>query len=785
MKKKKIISVFLAILMLVSSVTVGVVVYAETRTQEVAVDYVDQNGNVLGRSTAVVDEGAYNINSSAFTDVPEGYELVNAGDYRIGYGVVVELRSATTKVIGVNYWDEENGKQAGEGEVTVDADAWNVNSSELTDIPEGYELTVVGDFAINDGWIFVSVRPVVTTKTVGVNYWDVENGKQVCEGEVTVDADATNVNTSALTDIPEGYELVSVGDISINDGWIYVEVRPVVTTQTVGVNYWDVENSKQAGEGEVTVDADATNVNTSALTDVPEGYELAETGDIAIHDGWIFVSVRPVVTTKTVGVNYWDVENSKQAGEGEVTVDADATNVNTSALTDIPEGYELATVGDVTINDGWIYVEVRPVAAMQTVGVNYWDVENGKQAGEGKIMVDADATNVNTSALTDVPEGYELAAIGDVTINDGWIFVDVRPVATEESTSMAAKANQLLAYSADGVNAGKTVTVIYYIPGEGRYVLGESVTVAEDEINVNTTTLTDIPQGYELVNLGDVRIGYEVVAEVRPITTQTVGVNYWDVENDKQVCEGEVTVDVDAWNVNSSALTDIPAGYELVSVGDFAINDGWIWVEVRPVATTKTVGVNYWDVENDKQVCEGEVTVDVDAWNVNSSALTDIPAGYELVSVGDFAINDGWIWVEVRPAATTQTVSIIYWDKDNDVQVGEGVVTVDADATNVNSSALTDIPAGYELAEVGDYLIEDGTVTVPVRATTPAGLLGDVDANGVVDASDAMQILQYDAHLIELTDAQLAVADVDANGVVDASDAMRILQYDAHIIPSL
>ena len=785
MKKKKIISVFLAILMLLSSVTVGVVVYAENRTQEVGVDYVDQNGNVLGRSTAVVDKGAYNINSSAFTGIPEGYELVNTGDYCIGYGVVVELRLATTKVVGVNYWDVENDKQAGEGEVTVDADAWNVNSSQLTDIPEGYELTVVGDFAINDGWIFVSVRPVATTKTVGVNYWDVENnkqagegevtvdadatnvnsgaltdipegyelasvgdfnindgwiyvevrpvattktvgvnywdvenGKQAGEGEVTVDADATNVNSGALTDIPEGYELASVGDFNINDGWIYVEVRPVATTQTVGVNYWDEENGKQAGEGEVTVDADATNVNTSQLTDIPEGYELAETGDIAIQDGWIFVSVRPVVTTQTVGVNYWDMENNKQAGEGKVTVDADATNVNTSQLTDIPEGYELATVGDVTINGGWIWVDVRPVAAMQTVSVNYWDVENNKQAYEGKVMVDADATNVNTSALTDVPEGYELATVGDVTINDGWIWVDVRPAAAEEPASMAAKANQLSAYSAAADNAGKTVSVIYYIPGEERYVLGESVTVAEDEINVNTTTLTDIPEGYELVNLGDVRIGYEVVAEVRPLTTQTVG-------------------------------------------------------------------VNYWDVENDKQVCEGEVTVDIDATNVNSSALTDIPEGYELVSVGDFAINDGWIYVEVRPAAATQTVSIIYWDKDNDVQVGEGVVTVDADATNVNSSQLTDIPEGYELAEVGDYLIEDGTITVPVRAAAQAGLLGDVDANGVVDASDAMQILQYDAHLIELTDAQLAVADVDANGVVDASDAMRILQYDAHVIPSL
>src|SRR5699024_8352330 len=161
------------------------------------------------------------------------------------------VEAADTKEVYVNYWDEENNVQVSEGKVTVDADANNVNVSQLTDIPKEYEATTTGDIPINDGWIFVEVRPAAEeTVEIGVNYWDVENNKQAGEGKVTVDADAYNVNTSDLTDIPEGYELVNTGDVEINDGWIYVEVRPVATTQTVGVNYWDIVNNEQVAEGE-------------------------------------------------------------------------------------------------------------------------------------------------------------------------------------------------------------------------------------------------------------------------------------------------------------------------------------------------------------------------------------------------------------------------------------------------------------------------------------------------------------------------------------------------------
>ena len=246
-------------------------------------------------------------------------------------------------------------------------------------------------------------------------------------------ADATNVNSSALTDIPEGYELVWTGDFQINDGWVWVEVRPVdAETKTVGLNYWDIVNNKQVAEGSLTVDADATMVNTSTFKDIPAGYELVWTGDLPIVDGWVWVEVRPVdAETKTVGLNYWDIVNNKQVAEGSLTVAADATSVNTSTFKDIPAGYELVWEGDLQINDGWVWVEVRPVEETETqsVTVTYWDTVNNKQVGETfTIEVAADATNLNTSTLTNIPEGYELVWTGDLAIENGAVRVEIRPV---------------------------------------------------------------------------------------------------------------------------------------------------------------------------------------------------------------------------------------------------------------------------------------------------------------------------------------------------------------------
>ena len=66
--------------------------------------------------------------------------------------------------------------------------------------------------------------------------------------------------------------------------------------------------------------------------------------------------------------------------------------------------------------------------------------------------------------------------------------------------------------------------------------------------------------------------------------------------------------------------------------------------------------------------------------------------------------------------------------------------------------------------------------------TEPAFLLGDVNDDGDVDLSDAIQILRYDAGLIELEGNALLAGDVNDDGETDISDAILILRYDAGLI---
>ena len=58
-------------------------------------------------------------------------------------------------------------------------------------------------------------------------------------------------------------------------------------------------------------------------------------------------------------------------------------------------------------------------------------------------------------------------------------------------------------------------------------------------------------------------------------------------------------------------------------------------------------------------------------------------------------------------------------------------------------------------------------------------ILGDVNQDGEIKASDAVLVLKYIAGNIELTDLQKQVADVNKDGEIKASDAVLILKYVA------
>ena len=156
-----------------------------------------------------------------------------------------------------------------------------------TSLTFGELATVVGDnYYKPDGTVdlyfyavFETVEPVPATKTVGLNYWDIVTNEQVAEGSVEVSVDANNANTSTFTDIPEGYELVWTGDLQINDGWVWVELRPAKTVRI----FWAIDNGEAADFADGSADNYTQELTWKHINDdiampqlvIADGYELA------------------------------------------------------------------------------------------------------------------------------------------------------------------------------------------------------------------------------------------------------------------------------------------------------------------------------------------------------------------------------------------------------------------------------------------------------------------------------------------------------------------------------
>lgn len=260
------------------------------------------------------------------------------------------------------------------------------------------------------------------TKTITLNFFDEVNNVQVEESTMEVAKDATHVNTSVIT-LPKGYELNGVtGDLQINDGYVYVGVKPAEpTTKTILLNFYDEANKVQVAEVAMEVAKDAIHVNTSKIA-LPEGYELnGVVGDLAINDGYVYVGVKPVKTTKTIWLNFYDELAGKTVAEVPMEMEKDAIHVNTSKIT-LPEGYEFSGwVGDLRINDGWVYVGVKLIETpreLETITVKYVEdkAENRKEVAQS-ITVKKDENAVLQSSVYKEFEksGYKLSGwkIGD------------------------------------------------------------------------------------------------------------------------------------------------------------------------------------------------------------------------------------------------------------------------------------------------------------------------------------------------------------------------------------
>ena len=236
------------------------------------------------------------------------------GTEKVGYVSFKAVEKAEVKSAKVNYYDESAKKQIAEIEMETYKSGNDVMVAATTvfeKCPAGYEV-VNSNYIVRDGYVYVAVKPVPTTKTIKINYYSEEENKQISEVKMEVAADATYVNSGSLK-APDGYELVESGDFTIRDGYVYAAVRKVkapATTKTIKINYYSEAEEKQIAEVKMEVAADATYVNSGSLK-APEGYELVLSGDLAIRDGYVYAAVKKI-GSKVVKINYYSEAEEKQ-----------------------------------------------------------------------------------------------------------------------------------------------------------------------------------------------------------------------------------------------------------------------------------------------------------------------------------------------------------------------------------------------------------------------------------------------------------------------------------------
>jgi len=165
------------------------------------------------------------------------------------------------------------------------------------------------------------------------------------------------------------------------------------------------------------------------------------------------------------------------------------------------------------------------------------------------------------------------------------------------------------------------------------------------------------------------------------------------------------------------------------------------------------------------------------------------PAGvrdFQEVFHGEVVWNSGWIEIIFETPFAYNGVDnlMIWWDNfDGDYASGYPSFYY----TNQTSRAI------YKYADGTFPASSTGTISyyVPnlrIYRAESSILYGDVDGNGLVEAYDTSNLLQYvvelepDAVPLPWSEDTIAAADVDGNGLVNAYDGALILQYVVEII---
>lgn len=175
---------------------------------------------------------------------------------------------------------------------------------------------------------------------------------------------------------------------------------------------------------------------------------------------------------------------------------------------------------------------------------------------------------------------------------------------------------------------------------------------------------------------------------------------------------------------------------------------------------------------------DGVTSIDEDA-ALNMYSLDEIVIPESVTSIGDYALG----FTYYHPDYTRLDLTIVGYSKSAAEEYanryGFNFRSIDIVLVPYTTTCTTTITTTTTTTTSATTTT---TPSTPPITTEPVFILGDVNANGSVDSSDASAVLAEYAKIqtgegTSFTDSQKIAADVNKDGVIDSSDASKILSY--------
>ena len=326
------------------------------------------------------------------------------------------------------------------------------------------------------------------------------------------------------------------------------------------------------------------------------------------------------------------------------------------------------------------------------------------------------------------------------------------------------------------------------------------------------------PSGYVYEGVTSNRLS-GVKATVYCIPYDESDETFWDMPKE----ENAVVWDASEWDQENPLYTDnngcyawdVPEGWWKVKYEKEGYETTYSeWMPVPPPQTNVNIGL----ISNEEPKVEsveyesGRVVVSFDRYinpeTINGVMLKDAGGNqinYEVDYSKDETSADGVVYAKeftftydsdtiINSIEVTDEV-LSYAGISAEVCVKEisptspqPTVTPTVEPVVTPTVAPTDSPVPTETVKPVDTTTPKPTESLnpsdsPTVSETPMEYtLGDVDSNGITDASDALAILKHAAKLAILSETQCLAANVTKDSSIDASDALMILKYAARII---